>query len=92
MEVIQYNNFKVSIFGIGGHAKVVIHLAKLNNIDIKNLYDDNKQKINTFFSQIIISELIDENFNGNMVIAVGDNMTRKKISDSVTCLNTRFDV
>ena len=73
-------NNNISIFGIGGHAKVIIESAILSGFIVDSLYDDDIQKVNTNFGNINIKGPIDENFIGSSIIAIGDNKTRKKIS------------
>jgi acetyltransferase EpsM len=71
----------ISIFGIGGHAKVIIESALLNGFIIDCIYDDDLKKLNSNFGEIIISGPIDVNFIGSLVIAIGNNKIRKQISD-----------
>jgi sugar O-acyltransferase (sialic acid O-acetyltransferase NeuD family) len=77
----------ISIFGIGGHAKVIIESALLNGFIIDCIYDDDLQKLNSNFGEIIISGPIDVNFIGSLVIAIGNNKIRKLISDRVPKAN-----
>jgi len=77
----------ISIFGIGGHAKVIIESALLNGFIIDCIYDDDLQKVNSNFGEIIISGPIDVNFIGSLVIAIGNNKIRKQISDRFSIAN-----
>ncbi|NQV78003.1 MAG: acetyltransferase [Lutibacter sp.] len=77
----------MSIFGIGGHAKVIIESALLNGFIIDCIYDDDLQKVNSNFGEIIISGPIDVNFIGSLVIAIGNNKIRKQISDRFSIAN-----
>jgi acetyltransferase EpsM len=74
------NNF-ISIFGVGGHAKVIIESAVLNGLIIDCLYDDDLKKGNLNFGENKINGDIDLNFTGTLVIAIGNNKIRKQISD-----------
>jgi acetyltransferase EpsM len=77
----------ISIFGIGGHAKVIIESALLNGFIIDCIYDDDLKKLNSNFGEIIISGPIDVNFFGSLVIAIGNNNIRKQISDRFSKAN-----
>jgi sugar O-acyltransferase (sialic acid O-acetyltransferase NeuD family) len=76
------NNF-ISILGVGGHAKVILELAKLNGLIIECLFDDDFQKFNSIFEDKKINGPIDVNLAGPLVIAIGDNKARKLINDRV---------
>jgi sugar O-acyltransferase (sialic acid O-acetyltransferase NeuD family) len=77
----------ISIFGIGGHAKVIIEAAKLNGFIVESLYDDDIKKINSTLTDKKIIVPIDKNFTGYSVIAIGNNKIRKLISDRVPKAN-----
>lgn len=77
----------ISIFGSGGHAKVVIESALLNNFKIDCLFDDDFNKFNLNFGQYIISGPIDVNHKGPLIIAIGNNEIRKQISVRVSKAN-----
>lgn len=66
----------LTIFGVGGHAKVVIDVAQLIGISIDNLYDDDFNKINSTLCGFRINVPIDDNCNDNSIIAIGDNKSR----------------
>lgn len=80
------NNF-ISIFGVGGHAKVIIESAILNGFIIDCLYDDDLQKGNLNVGEIKINGAIDLNFAGTLVIAIGNNKIRRQISDRFSKAN-----
>ena len=77
----------ISIFGIGGHAKVIIESALLNGFIIDCIYDDDLKKLHPNFGEIIIGGPIDVNFIGSLVIAIGNNKIRKQISDRFSKAN-----
>jgi sugar O-acyltransferase (sialic acid O-acetyltransferase NeuD family) len=79
----------LSIFGIGGHAKVLIESAILNDFTIDCLYDDDVNKSNLNFGQYKIIGPIDINFRGSLIIAIGNNKIRKQISDRIAKANWR---
>jgi sugar O-acyltransferase (sialic acid O-acetyltransferase NeuD family) len=80
-------NNSISIFGVGGHAKVIIESALLNGFIIDCLYDDDPQKGNSNFGENKINGTIDLNFTGTLVIAIGNNKIRKQISDRFSKAN-----
>lgn len=74
------NDKNLNIIGAGSHARVVVEIAEMlgyyvkvydNDFDIKNIYD---YAVNHDFDEI--------NKNENIFFAVGDNLTRKKISEN----------
>lgn len=76
------NNF-VSVIGVGGHAKVILELAKLNGLIIDGLFDDDVQKFNLNFGEYKRNGPVDVNLTGPLVIAIGNNKIRKLISGRV---------
>ena len=65
------------IIGCGGHSKVVTEIAEtLNYKNIKYLEINNKQK--EFMGFKVFSN-IKENYNGEFIVALGDNFQREKI-------------
>lgn len=83
--VQQWKNFmenkKVYIFGSGGHGKVVAELALNAQYYIEVLIDDNPKTNNFGLIQIINSKSLKKpNPNIAMIIAIGNNLIRRKIS------------
>jgi sugar O-acyltransferase (sialic acid O-acetyltransferase NeuD family) len=74
----------LSIFGIGGHSKVVIDVAKLIGISISSFFDDNPLSHNTEFCNVKVIGSIVDFIEGNAIIAIGDNKTRKLIVERVS--------
>lgn len=73
----------ISIFGVGGHAKVVLDTALLLGFSVDCFYDDNPQRCFTqFFGYRIVSP-IDKGLTGSAVIAIGDNKIRKAIFEKM---------
>lgn len=77
---------KLLILGAGGHAKVVIHTARSIQFNRQIvLFDDNPKVIGTYISGIRIQggyvSSTQENplYNGKLMIAIGDNFTRKRV-------------
>jgi len=70
------------IIGASGHAKVVLDIAKLNNIDILGIYDDNPniEKLNNIKVFHPLSEIPKES---EVIFAIGSNKIRKKYLYSI---------
>lgn len=67
------------IFGASGHAKVILDILLSNGIQISAIIDDNP-KVNFLLGiPVIHSKDFNKADNGQFIIAVGDNLTRKKI-------------
>jgi sugar O-acyltransferase (sialic acid O-acetyltransferase NeuD family) len=74
----------LSIFGIGGHSKVVIDVAKLIGVSISSFFDDNPLSHNTEFCDVKVIGSILDFIEGNAIIAIGDNKSRKIIVERVS--------
>jgi sugar O-acyltransferase (sialic acid O-acetyltransferase NeuD family) len=70
----------LSIIGSGGHAKVIIEAAELSGYKIDCLYDDDINKKNNVILGYSVNGLISEIENVNLIIAIGDNKSRKRIA------------
>jgi sugar O-acyltransferase (sialic acid O-acetyltransferase NeuD family) len=69
------------ILGAGGHAKVVIDILKINNIEISGIWDDKEASkgFNDLFVNGKIADLdSDETY---VIIAIGNNHIRKSIAE-----------
>jgi sugar O-acyltransferase (sialic acid O-acetyltransferase NeuD family) len=73
----------LNILGTGGHAKVILDIAKQTNQVIEAFYDDNSQIYNTNFNGYNIIGPIKELTNKNAIIAIGNNKIRKEICNRV---------
>ncbi len=71
-------NKKVNLYGAGGHAKGVWDVITANGIDVCEIADDS-QLVNTFL-QFPVKRHFDTNLP--VIIAVGNNYTRKIIAES----------
>ena len=69
----------LNIIGTGGHAKVVIEIANKLSLVIDGLYDDDNKKLHKQFCDIEIKGNSDAVINSNAIIAIGDNLIRRKI-------------
>jgi len=76
-------NKKICLLGVGGHAKVIVEMARLSGYDVCQLYDDNPvfQKIQFF--GLKVSGPIYSFKNGTGVIAIGDNRIRKSVNEQL---------
>ena len=77
------------IIGASGHAKVVLNIAKLNNIDILGIYDDNPniEKLNNITVFHHLSEIPKES---EVIFAIGNNKIRQKISLQYSNFKTKI--
>ena len=67
------------LFGASGHAKVVIDILASQNITVKALFDDNED-----ITELLgIPVLHDLTIKSPLIISVGDNDARKKISERI---------
>jgi sugar O-acyltransferase (sialic acid O-acetyltransferase NeuD family) len=77
-------NKSITVLGAGGHAKVIISTLIAANITISRILDDNPDKWGSRVFDIKITGPFSEMDPGNTeraVIAIGDNKTRKRISE-----------
>jgi sugar O-acyltransferase (sialic acid O-acetyltransferase NeuD family) len=77
----------LNIIGTGGHAKVVVDIAKQSNQVIDAFYDDNSQSHKTSFIGFKVISPIDKLTNATAIVAIGNNKIRKKISNRVSNIN-----
>ncbi len=72
------------LIGASGHSKVIRDILDLSGFDVVCLYDDRKlEKFNSIPVNSPISGIPDYT---EAIISIGDNYTRKRISDSYTTL------
>ncbi|MCF0057786.1 acetyltransferase [Dyadobacter sp. CY356] len=71
------------IYGAGGHAKVVISSILANQNKIDSIFDDNPNKKEIYALTVSGSYNPDTFPDKELIIAIGDNLTRRKISDQV---------
>ncbi|MEI7508611.1 MAG: acetyltransferase [Flavobacterium sp.] len=78
----------VTLFGASGHGKVIIDILKSNSVHVDVVIDDNPKEATIMGVSIIKTSNI--NFDGinNLIISIGNNKIRKKISH--TLLNVNF--
>src|SRR5437868_1614183 len=68
------------VYGASGHAKVIIELLELNNINNIVIWDD-ADKPDIWKYQVKKPSLQELHAGDSMVIAIGNNSTRKKIAE-----------
>lgn len=75
----EMNMSNISVIGASGHAKVIIDLIEELGCEVENVYDQDLKKSE------ILNYLIVHNFRNlpnQSIIAIGNNLIRKKIADS----------
>lgn len=82
-------NEKVIIIGAGGHAKVVADIARKSGDTVLGFLDDDEgKKGKDFFGARILgntSEYDKYISEACFIIAIGNNLVRKRIAESMTC-------
>jgi len=74
------NQDLVLLYGASGHAKVICSIYESNNISVDSIFDDNPN-LKTLNSYAVIgSYLPNYKKDLNLMISIGDNAIRKKIS------------
>ena len=71
------------IYGAGGHAKVIISTILANRLSVDLIFDDNPDKKEIYgmtVSRFYNSDIFPEQ---QLIIAIGDNLTRRKISGQI---------
>ena len=70
----------MNLFGASGHAKVIIDIVRSQGKKVDNLYDDNEE-LNEMLG---IPVLHKKEIASPIIISIGDNLTRKRIAESLT--------
>ena len=81
-------NRKNFIFGCSGHGKVIAELAELQNLKIYAFFDDNPKA--KYFGNIPVYQStakLNFDVNNYFIIAVGNNKTRKMLSERFDYFN-----
>ncbi|MBW8051075.1 MAG: acetyltransferase [Cytophagales bacterium] len=71
------------LYGASGHAKVVIDCIFANKVDIKGIFDDNPDLVLLNDIKVIGVYQHDHLPNEKIIISIGDNLTRKEVSQKV---------
>jgi sugar O-acyltransferase (sialic acid O-acetyltransferase NeuD family) len=77
----------ITLFGASGHCKVIIDILEQNNQKIKLILDDNPNTVKILNNNVTDTRLSDLNTLRNVIISIGNNKVRKKISLK---LNTNY--
>jgi sugar O-acyltransferase (sialic acid O-acetyltransferase NeuD family) len=80
-------NIKLWLLGVGGHSKVIVDMAMLSGYSLQGLYDDNPITHNHEFHGLKVCGPINLMTSGSGIIAIGDNVIRKKISCKLPNVN-----
>ena len=75
---------KIILYGASGHAKVISSIIEAMNMFVDIIFDDN-EKI-TYLNQYRVVTGYEKNYNPNIpiIISIGDNKIRKKISEKIS--------
>lgn len=73
----------MNIYGASGHAKVIIDIAESANIPVDQIFDDNIN-IDSINNREVIHSLNKKLLESGTIIAIGNNIIRKKVVDSFT--------
>lgn len=65
------------LIGASGHAKVIVDILELTEVEIEGLFDSNDSIKNLCGYEVYLQKNIPENYD--LFIAIGDNHTRKSI-------------
>ena len=71
----------MNIYGASGHAKVIIDVAKSNDINIDYIIDDNKS-IKDILHYPVVNHIDNKVLEIETVFGIGNNSIRKKVSES----------
>lgn len=68
----------MNIYGASGHAKVIMDIAKSNEIQIESIFDDNRD-LKEISGLKVKHSISLEALKNEFIIAIGDNTIRKKV-------------
>jgi len=69
---------KVILYGASGHCKVLIDILNLRSVSVEQIVDDSAAAKSIMGIPVVLPK--EFNKQDNLFIAIGDNLTRKKIS------------
>jgi sugar O-acyltransferase (sialic acid O-acetyltransferase NeuD family) len=77
----------IAVVGAGGHAKVVIATAQDMGLRVLGVYDDDPARLGTSVLAVPVRGSVAAAINGDtpVVLAIGDNQTRRRIGAAATC-------
>ena len=81
---MQYFKNKILLYGASGHAKVICSIFESMNVDIEGIFDDNKN--HDLLNMYPIIGKYNNNYKPNfsILISIGNNLIRKKISQKIS--------
>lgn len=83
-EISMNNDKNIIILGAGGHAPVVIEIARACGFTVTAIYDDNPASIGKSISGVAVAGRIAElpdSLTGNAFIAIGNNAVRRSLCE-----------
>lgn len=77
-------NNKIILYGASGHAKVISSIIEALDRFVDIIFDDNEKV--SYLNQYRVINSYDKNYNPNIpiIISIGDNKIRKKISEKIS--------
>ena len=75
---------KIILYGASGHAKVISSIIEAMDMFVDIIFDDNEKV--SYLNQYRVINSYDKNYNPNIpiIISIGDNKIRKKISEKIS--------
>jgi acetyltransferase EpsM len=70
------------IYGASGHSKVIIEILETSGYAVKELYDDDQNKIKLLDFKVSNRNEILQQPHLNWIIGIGDNRIRKKVAEN----------
>ena len=70
------------IYGASGHSKVIIEILEASGYAVKELYDDDQNKIKLLDFNVSNRKEILQQPDLNWIIGIGDNKIRKKVAET----------
>lgn len=75
---------KVVLYGAGGHARVVIDCVQDSGREVEGIFDDDEGLVSLNGFDVIGSYDPQEFSECELIVSIGDNMTRKKVVNKVS--------
>lgn len=73
----------VTLYGASGHSKVIIDILKSSSVTIATIIDDNPKTATILGEPIVTNTGVDFSEIQNMIISIGNNKVRQRISDQI---------
>lgn len=75
----------MNIYGASGHGKVILDILRANSEEITHIFDDDPE-VKDFFTYKVIHKPQGNKLNVPSVLAIGNNIIRKKVAHTFTGL------